>query len=250
MYSFDKQILVVIPWLPSAAQGNELRWAVAGWRRHFKQAHRIVVVGEGVTGKVPAGCTAIESPRVADVAGMYRQHLDYVSCLRKVRAAFPGHKGFILVADDCYAVNDFDMAEVCFLKQIADTFTGVQVAANGWLVDKWRTAQALQAGGWPCRNCTTHLPQWFEWDKVEALWQRYEMDRVSYTIEDLYYNIYYPRRVFFQLDATDNLKFGLYEQGITAERIRRVMARKIWLTNSPVGWSADLEAVLAEHFAD
>ncbi|MBQ4230069.1 MAG: hypothetical protein II671_00795 [Salinivirgaceae bacterium] len=248
--AMDAEILVVIPWLPSAAQGNELRWAVAGWRRHFKHPHRIVVVGEGVTGKVPAGCTAIESPRVADVPGMYRQHLDYVSCLRKVRAAFPDSEGYIMVADDCYAVNDFDMTEVLFLKQIADTFTGMQVAANGWQVDKWRTAQALKAGGWPCRNCTTHLPQFFEWDKVEALWRRYEMDRVSYTIEDLYYNIYYPRRVFFQLDATDNLKFGLYEQGIPAERIRRVMARKIWLTNSPVGWSADLEAVLAEHFAD
>ena len=246
----DSEILVVIPWLPSAQQGKELTWAVAGWRRHFKHPHRIVVVGEGVTGKVPAGCTAIESPRVADVPGMYRQHLDYVSCLRKVRAAFPDSEGYIMVADDCYAVNDFDMTEVLFLKQIADTFAGVQVAANGWLVDKWRTAQALKAGGWPCRNCTTHLPQFFEWDKWEALVQRYAMDRVSYTIEDLYYNIYYPRRVFFQLDATDNLKFGLYEQGITAERIRRVMARKIWLTNSPVGWSADLEAVLAEHFAD
>ena len=246
----DSEILVVIPWLPSAQQGKELTWAVAGWRRHFKHPHRIVVVGEGVTGKVPAGCTAVESPRVADVPGMYRQHLDYVSCLRKVRAAFPDSEGYIMVADDCYAVNDFDMTEVCFLKQIADTFAGVQVAANGWLVDKWRTAQALKAEGWPCRNCTTHLPQFFEWDKWEALVQRYEMDRVSYTIEDLYYNIYYPRRVFFQLCPEDNLKFGLYEQGITAERIRRVMARKIWLTNSPVGWSADLEAVLAEHFAD
>ena len=250
MYSFDKQILVVIPWLPSAAQGNELRWAVAGWRRHFKHPHRIVVVGEGVTGKVPAGCTAIESPRVAEVAGMYRQHLDYVSCLRRVRAAFPATSGFIFVADDCYAVNDFDMTEVCLLKQIADTFTGMQVSPNGWQVDKWRTAQALKAVGWPCRNCTTHLPQWFEWDKWEALVKRYAMERVSYTIEDLYYNIYYPRRVFFQLDATDNLKFGLYEAGITAEQIRGVMRRKIWLTNSPVGWSADLEAVLAEHFAD
>ena len=243
-----EEVLVVIPWLPSAAQGRELQYAVAGWRRHFKCPHRIVVVGEGVTGKVPEGVETIESKRVPEREGMYRQHLDYVSCLRRVRAAFPGHKGFILVADDCYAVNDFDMTEVCFLKQIADTFTGVQVAANGWLVDKWRTAQALKAGGWPCRNCTTHLPQWFEWDKWEALVQRYEMDRVSYTIEDLYYNIYYPRRVFFQLDATDNLKFGLYEQGITAERIRKVMARKIWLTNSPIGWTPALNKVLKEHY--
>ena len=100
------EILVVIPWLPSGAQGRELEYAVAGWRRHFKEPHRIVVVGEGVTGKVPAGIEVIESHRVAPIEGMWRQHLDYVSCFRKVRHYHPDTDGFIFVADDCYAVND------------------------------------------------------------------------------------------------------------------------------------------------
>lgn len=243
-----KEILVVIPWLPSAAQGRELEYAVAGWRRHFKCPHRIVVVGEGVTGRVPDGVEAVESHRVAAREGMYRQHLDYVSCFRKVQHRHYDTDGFIFVADDCYAVNDFDMTDVLFLKQHADNFVGVEHSPNGWQVDKWRTAKALREGGYPTRNMTTHLPQYFEWEKWEALVQRYDMARTSYTVEDLYYNIYYPDRVFFQLTETDNLKFGLYEQGIEADRIRRVMKRKIWLTNSPVGWSDDLDKVLREHY--
>lgn len=242
------EILVVIPWLPSGAQGRELEYAVAGWRRHFKEPHRIVVVGEGVTGRVPEGVEVIESHRVAPIEGMWRQHLDYVSCFRKVRHYHPDTDGFIFVADDCYAVNDFDLVDVRLLKQIADSFCGVEVTPNGWQHDKWRTANVLRAGGYPQRNCTTHLPQWYEWDKWEALVRRYDMTRQSYTIEDLYYNIYYPDRVFFQLTETDNLKFGLYEEGIEADRIRRVMKRKIWLTNSPVGWTDALDGVLKEYY--
>lgn len=243
-----KDILVVIPWLPSAAQGKELRYAVEGWRRHFKEPHRIVVVGDGVTSKVPDGVEAVESHRVEARQGMWRQHLDYVSCLRAVHHRYPDTEGFIQVADDCYAVNDFDLSDVKFLKQVADTFAGVENSPNGWLVDKWRTAQALRQGGYPCRNCTTHLPQWFEWDKLEELWQRYDMTRTSYTIEDLYYNIYYPNRVFFQLAETDNLKFGLYADNIEAERIKKVMKRKIWLTNSPIGWTPALDSVLRQYY--
>ena len=243
-----KETIVVIPWLPSAAQGRELEYAVEGWRRHFKETHKIIVVGEGVTGKVPRGVETVESHRVAPIEGMYRQHLDYVSCLKAVRKHYPQTDGFIQVADDCYAVNDFDLSDVKFLKQIADKFVGVEDCPNGWQRDKWRTAKALREGGYPQRNCTTHLPQWFEWDKVAALWERYDMAHVSYTIEDLYYNIYYADRLFFQLSETDNLKFGLYEDSIDAERIKKVMKRKIWLTNSPVGWTPALNSVLKEYY--
>lgn len=244
----DAEILVVIPWLPSAAQGRELQYAVAGWRRHFKCPHRIVVVGEGVTGKVPEGVETIESKRVPEREGMYRQHLDYVSCLKKVREKYWRSDGLIMVADDCYAVNDYDMTEVLLLKQIGDTFEGSENSPNPWARDQWRTAQLLKGHGYKRRNCTTHLPQWFEWEKLYELWERFDMERVSYCIEDLYYNIYFENRVFFQLDATDNLKFGLYEDNIDEDRIRKVMARKIWLTNSPIGWSPALNKVLKEHY--
>ena len=242
------EILVVIPWLPSASQGREIQYAVAGWRRHFKEQHRIVVVGEGVTGCVPDGCEAVESPRVAAVEGMYRQHLDYVSCLRKVWQRYPRTEGFVQVADDCYSVNDFDIHDVMVLKQVADTFEGRQDSPNGWQVDKWRTAQVLREAGLPRHNCTTHLPQYFEWKKLAELWARFDMGRVSYTAEDLYYNIYYKDRIFAQVGEADPWKFGLYEDNISAERIEKVMRRKVWLTNSPVGWSDALDGVLKRYY--
>ena len=40
--------LVVIPYLASAAQGRELEYAIAGWRRHFKEDFLIVLTGENL----------------------------------------------------------------------------------------------------------------------------------------------------------------------------------------------------------
>lgn len=68
------------------------------------------------------GVISIESKRIDDISGQYRQHLDYVSCFKKVHQMFPNSSGFIMVADDCYAVNDFDISDVKFLKMLEANF--------------------------------------------------------------------------------------------------------------------------------
>ena len=244
------QYLVVIPYLPSAAQGREIEYAIAGWRKHFKEEYIIVLVGEGLPGLDAEDVYCLESKRVPASEGQYRQHLDYVKCFRAVRDAFPDSDGFIMVADDCYAVNDFDISDVKFLKMLEPDFEFNPQSPNGWRRDKMKTRAALVDAGLPTRNFTTHLPFWFDWDKIEALWEKYDMDHSSYVIEDLYYNSYYKDRVPFRLDeAADNLKFGMYDT--SKERVAQLRdsaAKKIWITNSPKGWCSDLEVLLQVHY--
>lgn len=243
-------VLVVIPYCSEGAQGRELEYAVEGWRRHFKEDYLIVLAGENhpVT-ETGDDIICIESERVPLSEGNYRQHLDYVSCFRKVHAAFPTSKGFIFVADDCYAVNDFDLTDVKFLKQKSDDIGGSFSSTNGWQRDKARTREALVKAGLPVRNFTTHLPQWYEWDKLEALWDKYDMDHVSYVMEDLYYNTYYPTRIPLQLHIDhDNLKCGVYRNNPRLEYIRRAFNHQIWITNSPIGWIPELDAMLKDYY--
>lgn len=239
---------IIIPYLPSAAQGRELEYAIAGWRQHFIEPHIIYVVGEGLDAirwMHAPDVQLIESKRVPDAPGQYRQHMDYVSCLRKVRALHPDEEGFILVADDCYAVNDFDIADVKLLKMLEPDFSFRVDSPNPWRRDKMKTKQALLDAGKPTRNFTTHLPQWFDWKLLEDLWNIYDMEHSSYVVEDLYYNTYYARRIPFRLNKdTDNFKYGIYEQGITKERLDAAGKSKIWITNSPQGWSPELETWL------
>ena len=129
--------------LPLAAQGREIEFAVKGWHRHFKEEHRIVIVGGGLPDFRGYGVTTVESPRVPERPGQYHQHLDYVPCFRAVRRAFPDSEGFIFVADDCYAVNDFDIHDVRFLKMLAPDFNFDQNSPNGWRRDKMKTKALL-----------------------------------------------------------------------------------------------------------
>ena len=242
--------LVVIPYCSQGAQGRELEYAVAGWRKHFKENYLIVLAGEDhpVT-KTGDDICCVESPRVPGKDGQYRQHLDYVSCFKKVRTAFPESKGFIFVADDVYAVNDFYIGDVKKLKALPNDIFSTANPFNGWEIDTVKTRSKLLELGYPIHNYTTHLPQWYEWDKLERIWEQFDMENVSYTFEDLYYNIYFKDEHPFKLNQElDDIKFGIYRRGITEDQIRNALERKIWITNSPVGWTNELDKILKEYY--
>lgn len=245
-----KKIIVVIPFNAEGAQGRELEYAVAGWRRHFKESHEIVVVGEALPEEGDwSGVTFIKSERIPAREGQYRQHLDYVRCLKRVREAYPKSRGFVFVADDCYAVNDFDLSDILYLKAMPREIGDEQKSPNLWKRDAAKTRARLLADGYPVRDYTTHLPQWYEWERLAALWERYDMENESFVFEDLYYNIYYPTRLPLLIrDEYDSVKCALYFPNISAEGIRAAMRRKIWVTNSPNGWTKALDQVLNDYY--
>lgn len=240
-----EKILVVITYLAQEAQGRELEFAIAGWRKHFNEDYLIVLTGENLPHFEGDDIAYVESKRVPESKGNYRAHLDYVSCLRKVRQRFPEGEGFILVADDCYAVNDFTLADVKSLKYLPGGIDYDPRSPNPWRRDKMRTKRVLQLSGYPQRNFTTHLPIWYEWDKLEALWHEYNMDRISYVVEDLYHNIYFPVAGAIEINEdADNLKCSVYTTRPDPARLRRALDTKIWITNNPDGYVPVLEEFL------
>jgi len=243
--------LVVIPFFAGGAQGREIEYAVAGWRRHFKEPYQIVLVGD-YHPVVDAGddITFIECERVPEQPEYnYRPHIDFVKKFKAVRKAFPNSKGFIFVADDCYAVNDFDIYDVMLLKQNGDYIKVNGESQIPWEKEKYKTVCLLKKEGYPYRNFTTHIPQWIEWDKLEALWEKYDMEHNSYIFEDLYFNIYYPNRVPLQLNIDfDNFKCGVYRPNPRIPYIERAFRHKIWIQNSVEGWIPILDQMLAEYY--
>jgi len=240
--------LVLIPHLPSGQQGHELALAVAGWRKHFKQDFTIAVMGERLP--MMDGVVNVESPRVPDVPGEYRQHLDYVSCARKAREMFPETKGFIVAGDDVFAVNDFGFDDVLTPKIMEDTLPtkGEKAHPNTWRRNLAKTGMVLQSEGYPMLNWTTHLPHYYEWDKLFSIYKRYNCDHSSYVIENLYYNIYPPLRRPTILHRKDRWKFEVCYTPLDREGLADAFARKIWVNCTEKGWSPQLEEALAEHY--
>lgn len=235
-------MLVVIPYYAPGSQGRELEMAIAGWRKHCKSDYHIVVVGETDPNIIANDVSFVYSKRVDDIEGSYRPHLDYVSCLRKVHEVYPEERGMVFAADDNYAVNDFDETWIRKLHYLTDVpFEG---AVDGWPIEKFFTRCKLEDLGLPTRNWTTHMPCWFDFDKLMDMFDRYEMDKQSFVLEDMYFNTYHAGDEA-ELDAP--YKFFLSKPEDVVD-IEAAMRQRIWICNTVDGWSRELENKLLSYY--
>jgi len=243
--------LVVIPFFSGGAQGREIVYAVEGWRKHFKEPYHIAIVGDKPEGvRDGDDISFVPCERVGEVkSGIYRPHIDIINKFLKAHEVFPDTKGFIYVADDVYAVNNFDIHDIMTIKQNGDDLIILPDLNEGWNSEKGRTRDILSRNGYPTKNFTTHLPVWFDWDKLLAMIERFDMTHQSYIIETMYFNIYYPDRVPMQLNIYyDNLKCGVYRPNPRMYIIREAFEKKIWIQNSIQGWIPELDAMLSKYY--
>lgn len=247
----DDLYTVIMPYFSGGAQGREIEYAIAGWERHFKEPHRIVVVGDyhPCFDKYD-NVVFIECERVPEQEPEnYRPHIDFVNKFKKVRQRYPEMNGFIFTADDVYAVNNFDIYDVKVLKQNSSEIVYPPYPCTAWHREKKKTKDLLRKYGYPVRNFVTHLPVWIQWDKLEELWQRFDMEHNSYIFEDLYFNIYYSDRIPLTLHIDhDNFKCGIYRKNPRMEYLRKAFREKIWIQNSVEGWIPELDRTLAEYY--
>ena len=254
IYSVEKtdRVIVVIPYLAKAAQGKELYLSVAGWRKHFKEDFHIVVVGD-YHPVVDSGddITFIKCPRVKwPGKGNYWAHIDHVHKFRTVYNHFPETKGFIYTCDDIYAVNDFTLADVKKLKVRTTEIQGSFGNGNAWVVDNYKTKKKLQKDNIPTMNWVCHLPVWYDWDKLFAIYSKYGCDKHSYVVENLYFNTYHANDDYAVIegDTPNNYQLKLWDRKKSEGEIREAMKKKIWVCNSVMGWQPLLEKILSEHY--
>ena len=251
MIKLDDRILVVLPYFAGGAQGRELEYAVAGWRKHFKENYLLVIVGD-YHPVVDTGddIMFIDCPRVGEQPeGTYRPHIDHVNKFRKVREAFPESTGFVYTCDDMYAVNDFDMVEILFPKRTRNIMGGSSDPKDGWHYDTYKTLCLCEKEGFPIYKWVCHLPVYYEWDKLFEIYEQYDCDHNSYVVENIYFNIHGNGKTAFVLDLDrDNLKCGVYRENPRIEYIRNAFESKIWLQNGVKGWVPELDRMLAKYY--
>ena len=241
----DNKILVVIPYLAKAAQGNELEIAVAGWRRFFKEPYHIVVVGDyhRVVG-TGDDIEFINCPRIKGIPGQYTPHLDHVHKFRKVRDAFPETYGFIYTCDDIYPTADITMADILQPKrpEVGFEFEPHHPLEVSWRGNKDKTGILCNREGLPRRNWVCHLPVFYEWDKLLAIYDKFDCDHESYIVENIYFNIEYP-------DEPNAVNCYEYRDEVKTliPHIRPIGSVK-WITNGKGGWSRELAAILNNYF--
>lgn len=249
----EDKVLVVIPYLAKAAQGRELEYAVAGWRKHFKEKFLIVVVGDWhpvvETGK---DIMFINCPRIKKCdKGNYLAHLDHVNKFRTVRKAFPDSIGFIYTCDDIYAIKDFTLEDVKKPKVRLLEIIGSFHHNNLWVRDNYRTKKILMAHNLPTMNWVCHLPVYYEWDKLLAIYDEYSCDIKSRVVEQLYFNTYFADSEYVVLeegDGDNDYQFKFWDKTKGTEKLRQAFGKKIWIANAAKSWCPELEEILSSYY--
>lgn len=244
-----REVLVVIPYLKSGAQGRELEFAIRGWLRHFKEDFKLVVIGDKPNFEFSENIDFVLCPRVPVHSTMCTKHLDWINKIKKIISLYPEYGSVIWACDDIYAVNDFGLPEVQLLKQHEPEMVGDLKNKNRFIQDMARTREALVACGRPYHNYTTHLPYYFDFEKLLELIEKFSMTKTSYVVENLYYNYFFPTRIPLQMNLLyDNLRCGIWRANPRMEIVREAFQKKVWINNSPEGYLPELVKMLDAHY--
>ncbi len=244
------KILVVIPYLSKEAQGSELELAVAGWIKHFKTPHQVVIIGdwdEHVARLIQTpDVSFINCPRIQPLEDQYLPHLDIVHKFREVMRWAHRTDGFIYACDDMYAVKDFTIYDVKVPKFDIQECTIPEfdwTKESGWMRDLGKTRSVCWGLGKSTYNWVCHLPVWYDWGKLVHVLDTFNCDEISYVVENLYFNEIFPQRMY-----PCEPKYRKQVNTATPDFNSTDEVEAIWITNGNCGWSERLENILRQHY--
>ena len=239
--------LVVIPFKAGEAQGNELMLAIRGWMKHFKEQFRIVVVGDVEDLELPGlEGDCLEIMLIPHECKTDNPPLDIVSKLLSVVEECPEVENIILTNDDIYPVNDFDVTEVKMLK--ADgLLTSNKKCGELYALNRGKTLKMLQEKKLPVFDYGSHLPMFFEVEKLLDVIEKYDLRKEAMLLSSLYFNTVFPSRIPMMLDMSrDHLKVIVGRKNANLRLLREYIPKKVFVNNSVSGWSEELEKIISE----
>lgn len=246
----NKPVLVIIPYLGEEAQGNELKLAVAGWKRFCRFPYQMVIVADDIEPILELGDDAflIQEPRVEGKDGCYRPHLDVMNRIKVARAAFPGRSGFIVAHDDCFAVNDFTLDDVKCLKTDSAIYSDIK-DPNPYRADKAKTKMVLEAEGKNYRSFSVHLPLFYDAKKYDATVLKYDLFNRSLIVEDLYHNTYNADKHTILLShGNDPFRCWMSNGSRRPDEVLDALRNKKWVSCAVNAYSFIVENILRQHY--
>ena len=242
----DDEVLVVLPYVRSGRQGNELRLALSAWRKFCKSKYHFVLIGD-IEPDIQRDFNWVEFipvPKVSKKADQYTPHLDIQ---HKMEIAYNLYKdkypGFIWMVDDNYAIKPFYTYELKAIYMHSNSFSGEKNAPIFfWNHNKWKTKQLLVKEHLPGVNYTTHFPCYFDFTKLKDLWDKYNLREESYVVEDIYFNSYNHEIVA----PASAVRLGIWNKQIFETEFEKAINNPEikFVCNSVEGWSKELEEAL------
>ena len=105
--------------------------------------------------------------------------------------------------------------------------------------NKWKTKQLLENNNLPCMNYTAHYPIYYEFSKLKEIWDKFDMRKESYVLEDVYFNYFEHEEPVLDTDV----RLGVWNYEIYRKKFQdAINDPKIkFVCNGVEGWNEDME---------
>ena len=243
LHNIDSKILVVLPYKQKGSQGAEIKLSLSAWKKFCQFEYHFIVIGEFNDELIKEfqWVEFIKCPTKEKREGQYNPHIDIINKFNIIYKKYGNaYDGFIYITDDEYAIKPFDFNDIVVTHYHASTFIGNEKQPTWyWNHDKWKTRQLLDKEHLPHINYTTHYPCYFEFKKLNEIWNKFNMLNESYVLEDIYFNYFKHDEPI--LDST--IRLGIWNKQIFDNEFQNAVNNPNikFCCNSVEGWSKDLE---------
>lgn len=237
-------ISVVIPYLASAASGDELKYALRAWAENFPEC-QIVIIGDRpdfISDQV------VHIPHVAEFAS---PQLDVTAKLMQAIASDLISEDFILTNDDIYPVNHIELADIAELKSAGFLGSTKRNANPKYMAKLLRTKDLLEARKLPIHDYSTHTPYLLNKTRLAKVIARYKADQEPLLISSLYFNTCFPKEVpqLIKGGPTGELIAYVYRSNPNLDILEEAFLNRKFINHNSEGYPA-VRPFLEQFFPD
>lgn len=243
-----KKLAVVIPYLKAAAQGKELLYAIRSLAKNFREDFVVVVIGD------KEDWFSDEILHIEHACMSRNPQADVVDKIKQILIDERISESFVWSNDDIYFVTPTTLEDIQKPKTAGELIfnpseKGIYNSNRG------ETIKALQSKGYPARNFSTHLPFFFEKEKMIQVFETFPRVADGLLLSSVYFNMHVDESE--PTDHIDGIRgpwlLRIISQLETEEKkkkFRELIPKKHFLNHSEAGYSALLMDWIGSQFPD
>lgn len=248
-------VTVLIPYLKSEAAGEELKYALRTWEKHFTEQFNVVVIGDKEDWFSPEITHIPHEPHlIKEVCNCPAPSLirnpqaDVAHKLFTAIASGVIKGNFILSNDDIFLLGETHLSDIAFLKAFGKLNKG---GKEGGLYNQnlIRTAKVLENSDLPIHRYGTHTPMLINADKLVEVIEKYDALENGLLLTSLYFNEAYPDARPIQVDGTinDPILASVYRPNVEDHVLKSIFANRKFMNCDAKGWKS-IEKLLNVYF--
>lgn len=252
-----KGITVLIPYLRSEAAGEELRYALRAWEKHFAEDFNVVVIGDREEWFSPEVVHIPHEPHLVkedcscpNPSMIRNPQADVTHKVFTAIASGLVRENFILSNDDIYLLGPTTKADIEVLKAFGELSKS---GKDGGLYNQnaRKTAIALEKNGLPTVKYGTHTPMLLNAEKLTEIIEKYNALENGYLLTSLYFNELYPHARPIQVDGgpRDQILASVYRADVPETTLADVFAKRKFMNCNSKGWPS-VKSMLESTFAE